>query len=186
MKKEPVSYRKHLSRVSATRTIEDLEMAFKNFIHEQYDIHHGHTFTEIQNVAGKKRIHPHLREHIRSAAQMFEEMAYRKKKLSKHELHHIRKHVHALIKSSRDAYGPSAEPEKGLFARVKRTRDTIVQKTKENVQRLRHKDILVDAEYREMRKFMDASHKLGMGRSQIETELLVMGFPKEKVEKLLK
>lgn len=186
MNKEPVAYHKHLHKVSSARKIEDLALAFRMFLHEQYDIHHGHTFTEIQSVAGKKRIHPHLQEHIRSAAQMFEEMEYRRKKPSRHEMHHLRKHVHALIRSSRDAYGGAPPKPEGIIAKVKHAHQKMVERAKERVQHLRHKDILGDAELREMRKFTDASKKLGMGKSQIETELLVMGFPKEKVDKLLK
>jgi len=222
MKKGPVSYRSHLTRVSATRNIEELAAAFKRFLHEQFAIHHGHTFTEIQDVAGRNRIHPHLKEHIRTAAQMFEEMEYRPKKPTRYELHHLRKHVHELIHASRKAYGPEEKPG-NLFARVRKARKQFVKRLRavpkpkeairiartrivekleevptpreairrarqrigQKVEKLKEKRRKGEEE-REMLKFALAARKQGFTPEQVESELLIMGFPKNKVDRVLK
>jgi hypothetical protein len=198
----------YLNRISTHDKIEDLADILKSFLKQHLNIKHEFTFEEIKNNIDKKQISQDMKSKISFLCEKFSELEYRPSKPSKKDIDKLKKLLKEIVKEflpkPEETKKPillpkvlkktreikkNKEKHKKIKNKVEEVHDNIhkniIEKAKEKVSD-RQFDIKKDKESREIARFISTSKKIGMKVSEIKKELKEMGFPQEKVDKIMK
>lgn len=201
-KKEAASLNssKYLRRISNHHKIAELSLIIKDFFKESLHLQYEYTYEELEELVGRKRISPEIKEKIFSLCKHFESLEYRSRRPTGKGIQSLKKAMREIIKEIM----PKTKAEKPSFNLLEKIRKNkrkhaiiskMIKKTKEEKTRnlikkaqeeIVNKEMKDDNEARQIAKFVSASLSLGVKIQDIRKELREMGFHKQKVDIVIK